>query len=391
MCISQRRAVGALLLLSVGAAALSSQQAPSVLTLRDVYQVVDSASPSIRAAAAGARAAESRVPGASKLPDPGVQLQLMNRNLPGLGLNDPLGMNQLQVTQMVPLAGKLRLAGQVAEARANEARESVREVVWSRRESAAEAFFELHRLDATLAIVRETLQLLQGISTSTVQMYAVGEARQSDVLRSQLEIYRITGELEEVTRMRAGAAARFNAGLNRPAADSVGATLLPELPDHPPPLDSLVARALEWRGMVRSSAAGLVAATYSEQVAQREIWPDLELGVIYGQRGMPDGSTDHMISLMVGATVPIWSGRRQLRQRDEASAMREMAAADLEALRSETAGRIAELVAQLDGTSRLRGLYLRSILPQADAKRYFISRTPVERGGPSGESGNRIP
>ncbi|MES1259837.1 MAG: TolC family protein, partial [Gemmatimonadota bacterium] len=53
--------------------------------------------------------------------------------------------------------------------------------------------------------------------------------------------------------------------------------------------------------------------------------------------------------------------------RDEASALRDMAAADLDALRAETGGRIGELVAQLAGTNRLRGLYARSILPQAEA------------------------
>lgn len=332
-----------------------------------IYRAVDSASPAIRSADAAARAAESRVPGASRLPDPTVQLQLMNRNLPGLGLNDPLGMNQLQVTQMIPLVGKLGVAGQVAVARASAARESVAEVIWTRRAGAAMAFFELHRLDATLAITGETLQLLEGIGTSVTQMYAVGSARQADVLRAQLEINRMTGELDDMARMRAAMAARLNTLLNRSATDSIGATELPDIPEHPPSLDSLVACAATSRGMLRSATAAVQAATASDRLARREIWPDLEVGVIYGQRGMADGSTDRMLSLMLGATIPIWAKSRQYRMRDEAAAMRDMAVADLELLRTETRGRIAELIAQLNGTSRLRALYARSILPQAEA------------------------
>jgi cobalt-zinc-cadmium efflux system outer membrane protein len=367
MRIVSLRVAGAVVALASWAAGLPAQQLSSVVTLRAIYRAVDSASPSIRAADAVARAAASRVPGASRLPDPRLQLQLMNRNLPGLGLNDPLGMNQLQVTQMVPIAGKLGVAGKVAEARADAARESVGEVIWSRRASAAAAFFELHRLDVTLAITRETLRLLEGIGTSVTQLYAVGEARQADVLRAQLETNRMSGEVEDLTRLRAATAARLNAVLNRPVMNAVGATEMPDFPDHLPPLDSLVARAFASRGMLRSATADLQAATESERLARREIWPDLEVGLVYGQRGMADGTTDRMISLMFGATVPIWAKSRQFRMRDEAAAMRDMADADLDALRADTRGRVAELAAQLDGTTRLRGLYARSILPQAEA------------------------
>lgn len=367
MHIASLRPAAAMLVLSSLVPPLSAQQSSATVTLAAVYRAVDSASPAVRGAHAAVRAAESRVPGASRLPDPTVQLQLMNRNLPGLGLNDPLGMNQLQVTQMLPLNGKLGLAGKVAQSKANAARESVAEITWSRRASAAMAFFELHRLDATLAIAGETLRLLQGISTSVTQMYAVGEARQADVLRAQLEINRMTGEVEDMRRMRAAMAARLNAVRNQQPTDSVGMTVFPDLPDHPPPVDSLVARAFASRGMLRSAAADLQAATESQRLARREIWPDLEVGVIYGQRGMADGSTDRMVSLMLGVSVPIWANSRQYRMRDETAAMRDMAIAEQDAQRSDTRGRIAELVAELEGTSRLHALYARSILPQADA------------------------
>ncbi len=347
--------------------AMSAQQASRPITLGMIYQAIDSESPSIRSAGAAARAARARVPGASRLPDPTVQLQLMNRNLPGLGLNDPLGMNQVQLTQMIPLAGKLAVAGQAAEARANSAQAGVSEAVWARRADAAMVFFELHRLDATLAITGETLQLLRRISASVTQMYAVGDARQADVLRAQLETNRMTGEAEEMIRMRASMAARLNALLNRSATDSVGATILPDLPNLTPSVDTLVDRALASRGMIRSAAADVEAAAASERLARREIWPDLEVGIIYGQRGMPDGSTDRMVSLMLGGTVPIWAKSRQLQMRSEATAMREMADADLAVVRAETRGKIAELVAQISGISRLRSLYTASILPQAQA------------------------
>jgi len=361
------RVVAAAIVLTLAARAVHSQGRSPALTLPALYRAVDSASPTIRSAEARARAAEARIPAAGRLPEPSVQLQLMNRNLPGLGLNDPLGMNQVQLTQMIPLGGKLGAATSVATSRANAARASVSESAWSRRANAAMAFFEVHRLDATLAITGETLRLLDGISTSVTQMYAVGEARQADVLRAQLETNRMRGEVEEMQRMRAMMGARLNALLDRPSTDSIGITELPALPARPPSVDSLLALAWASRGMLRAAAADVRAATASEGLAHREIWPDLEVGVIYGQRGMADGSTDRMVSLMLGASVPIWARSRQLQMRNEAAAMREVADADLASLRAETRGRIAELLAQLDGIARLRTLYIQSILPQANA------------------------
>ena len=79
--------------------------------LGDIYAQVGRANPKIAAARALVRAAQARIPGATKPPDPQLQLGIMNRSLPGLAPMQPLGMTQLQVMQMVPLGGKLGLAG----------------------------------------------------------------------------------------------------------------------------------------------------------------------------------------------------------------------------------------------------------------------------------------
>ena len=353
--------------ITCGVVRLSAQQSPTPVTLGDIYHAVDSASPSLRAAAAAARAAAARVPTTRRLPDPQVQLQLMNRNLPGFGLNDPLGMNQIQVMQMFPVPGKLGLAGRAAEARAAAGRWQVGEVVWTQRGDAAMAFFELHRLDATLDVSRETLRLLANVDSTATQMFALGQAQQTDVLRAQLEISRMTAEIEEMLGMRDAMAARLNAVLDRRVTSPVGPTVRPSLPDSLPPADSLVARALASRGMLRAGASNVLAATEFQRLAQKEIWPDFLVGVVYGQRPMPDGSTDRMMSFMLGATIPIWAGSRQLRMRDEAAAMREMAEAELAAMQAQTRGRVMELVARFERTRRLRQLYIGSILPQAEA------------------------
>jgi outer membrane protein TolC len=118
--------------------------------------------------------------------------------------------------------------------------------------------------------------------------------------------------------------------------------------------------------MLAAGAADVRAASAELTRARRELWPDLQVGVQYGQRRM-DADVDRMGSLMVGAALPVFARSRQLRMRDEAGAMQAMAEAELAQVRAETRGRIAEVHAALARRAAARALYRATVLPQADA------------------------
>jgi outer membrane protein TolC len=145
-----------------------------------------------------------------------------------------------------------------------------------------------------------------------------------------------------------------------------GAPELPAFPDSLPREHALVRLALETRPMLAAGAADVRAAAADATLARRELWPDLQVGVQYGQRRMEMG-TDRMGSLMVGASIPLFARSRQLQMREEAAAMRAMAEAELDAMRADTRGRIAEVHAALASARRLRALYRTTVLPQAEA------------------------
>lgn len=334
------------------------------LGLGQVYRAVEAANPRIAAAEALARAAEARVDPARRPPDPQLQFGLMNRSLPGFGLSDPLGMNQVQLMQMVPFPGKLSRGGQVASARAQAERARAADVAWDARARAAMAFYELYQMDQSLVVAEETLRILRDLATTASTMYGVGEGRQADVLRAQVEIARMTEDITRMRTERVSAAARLNALLALDPSTPVGSPLRPSFPDTLPPLDSLVVEAERNRPMVQAAEAEVRAAEAGVKLAQREIWPDLQVGLQYGQRPMEDG-TDRMVSLMLGLNLPIFAGSRQLAMRREASAMRQMASADLEAMQADTRGRVAELYAAAERARRLGTLYRGTILPQA--------------------------
>lgn len=352
---------------SVHGAELGEQRGDSArLRLAAIYQLASEQSPRLDAARALARAADARVPGASRLPDPQLQLGFMNRSLPSLAPMDPLGMTQLQVMQMVPIAGKLRLAGNVASARADAARERVDDVRWDVRSRVAMAFYELYRTDRSIEVAIETRRLLEDVARTARSMYAVGEGRQADVIRAQVETAKMTEDIVRMHAMRVAETATLAGLLDRSPDSTLASPELPAFPADLPPLDSLFALANESRAMVRAGRLELQAADASARLAAREVWPDLQVGIAYGQRAGAMG-TERMGSFMVGATVPVFARSRQEKMRDEAEAMRAMTRAELMAMRAETRARVAEVYATLVRARNVAVLYRNTILPQARA------------------------
>jgi outer membrane protein TolC len=348
---------------------LSAQHAhgdSTTTTLGSLYRMVAAESPRLTAARASARAAAARVSSAKLPPDPQLQFGLMNRTLWSLQPDPVLGMTQIQLMQMLPVAGKLGLAGHVAEAQAAAADERANDVQWDVRSRVAMAFYDLYQADRSLTVAVDTRRLLQNIAQTAQTMYAVGDGRQPDVLRANVEVARMTEDIIRMQAMRVSMVARLNAMM---AHDVVAASAQPALPSFPaeiPPLDSLQQMAEAHRPMLMAGEQDVLAALAAERLARREIWPDLQVGIQYGHQSLPMG-TQNMGSLMIGATLPIFARSRQLKMREEAAAMRAEAEADLTAMRAETRGRVGELRADYARARNLSTLYRSTILPQAGA------------------------
>jgi cobalt-zinc-cadmium efflux system outer membrane protein len=340
------------------------QRAP--VLLGTVLDAVARSNPRLDAARALARAARARVPGVTRPPDPQLQFGFMNYQLPSLRPMEGIGMTQFQLMQMVPVAGKLRLAGAVATARADAASTRVADAGLDLRVRTAMSFYDLYAVDGALRVALETRRLLQDLAIIADRMYQVGEGRQADVLRASVEIARMQEEIVRMQTMRTTMQARLNALLVLPADTPIGAPQLPIFPVSPSTLDSLTGLAERNRPVLVAGAQDVEVANASVELARREIWPDLQLGVQYGQqRGLM--GPQRMGSLMIGAALPIFATSRQLQMREEANAMRAMAAADLASMRTETRGAVAEAYANVLRARRLADLYRTSVLPQAEA------------------------
>jgi outer membrane protein TolC len=343
----------------------AGQQAPDTLTARAAIALAIAANPMLQAARFSATAAAQRIGPAGALPDPRLQLGLMNRMQSAFSAtDDPMTMDQLQLTQMVPWPGRLSAARRAARHGAAAAAADVDEQARMLAANVRMAYYEVAYADRALLVMEGTRGLLRDFLNVATTMYAVGSTGQQDVLRAQVEVARMGEEIARMGQMRLAAATRLNALLGRDAATPVGPVQLPdaaadslELPD------TLIAQALGARPALRAGMERVTAAEAALSAARRELLPDIEVGVVLQRRpAFPD-----MMSLMVGVNLPLFAGARQLPMRREMAAMREMAAAELDNLRNETAARIIELRARATQDANLGRLYRTSILPQAGA------------------------
>lgn len=356
----------AALLASPPAAAQSFDQATSgALTLDEVLTLARERNPRLHAMSAAAEAATERAPEASTLPDPMLQLGVMNFGIPDFNTDMPMSMApSVQLMQAVPFPGKLGMAGEIAELGSQMAHARADETWWEIRGRASDLFYELYSLDRRLEVMRETLRLLQDFQQVAKAMYGSGTGRQADVLRADVEVARMDGEIRRMEAMRVTTVARLNAVLDQPASTPLPSPRLGELPASVPEAEVLEGWAHESRPALAGARLGVDQARTRTELAGRDIWPNFTVGLSYGQRDRGFG-TERMGSAMIGFTLPIHAGSRQYARRDEAAAMERVADAELVAREAEVDARIGELLAQLERDRTLSRLYRDEVLPEA--------------------------
>ena len=363
-----RRVLLALLCGCASLARLSSAQTAAppadTLTITEAIRLALANNPMLHAAEFSAEAAQQRIGPAGALPDPQLQFGLMNRMASDLGSTvDPMTMNQVQLMQMLPFPGKL---GHARDAARHQAAAAGSDALEQRRMlvvQVEETYSTLAYTDRALGAMERTRGLLRDFAEVATAMYGVGTGLQQDVLRAQIEVARMGENITNMQQDRVAGAARLNTLLGREAMAPVGALELPADTLPLPSPDSLVTLALQNRAALQAGVERVEAAAASLSAARRELLPDFQVGIAYQQR--PAFPT--MVSLMVGVTLPVFAGSRQLPARREMAAMQQMTGAEQLSLRNETTAQVIEARARAERDRDLGRLYRNDILPQARA------------------------
>jgi outer membrane protein TolC len=224
-------------------------------------------------------------------------------------------------------------------------------------------YFQLAYVDRALVVMRETRELLRNFHEVSASLYSVGNGLQQDVLQAQVAVAGMTEDITVAEQRRVSLAARLNALLGRVATDPVPALELTRPTGRLQPVDTLIALATLHRPALAAARERVAAAEAGYRAARRRLYPDFVVNVGYGQRPQ---YTD-MLTIMVGVSIPLFAGSRQLPQRREMLAVQAMEEAKALDLYNETFAVLTESRAEAERALNLTSLYQTSILPQARA------------------------
>jgi outer membrane protein TolC len=325
-------------------------------------------SPELAAMRLESEAAGERAAAADALPDPLLRTELRNFTNEGSGASPSLapsrvGSTKYTLIQPLPWWGKRDLKRAAAESGAEEARQRT-VATWAdlaaRIKTGYARYYQAHQ---QLQATRELRDLAGRLEAVARVRYGNGLAPQADAIRAMAEGSAMDGELLAMETEAHHGMLRINGLLGRPPAAALADP--EQLRPLPPPerLDpaALEARLRQNNPQLFAEAARIRAAEGNRDLAYRNRYPDLALGVSPIQTGSRVGEWE----LMLEVTIPLQQASRRSQER-EAERLVESARARREAAANQLLTELAENLEALNLARRQQALTERSLLPQAE-------------------------
>ena len=251
------------------------------------------------------------------LPDPMLSFNAMNLPTDTFDLDqEPMTQLQLMLSQKFPFPGKRQLRREVAETMVGVSQKQTDEYRDVLTGKVREAWWRLFSVDRSLQIVDSNKRLLRDFVEIAKTKYAVGKGLQQDVLLAELELSRLTNRELQLAGNRRRIQATLNGLLNRVPEHPI--TLPEEPPSETLPMlesvTSLTQFAVERRDLIQAIELKLEAADKTVELAEKDRWPDFQVGVGYADRQGSDpirGSRSDFLSLMFSINLPLYSGQKQ--------------------------------------------------------------------------------
>lgn len=346
---------------SAPALALGARESDMPAALDPLLAEATRENPRVKEAQARYQAARARALGQGLRPDPMVEAGVMNL----WGLMGP----QLTVSQTFPLGGKLDRDRQLAEAEVALAYQEYRAALNGLLAEVRQSYFDLYFYQQAAAIVERNKQVLTQMSKIANARYALGQGKQSDVLRTQTQLAEMLHEAVVVRQQRESASVKLMGLLNRrlevghihPTEQAIPTPVTAPLKRKPAELVAAAEAGNPEVLRARSAIAQAEAALASSRTIGT---PDLttRLGVA---RSYMDMGWQTVVTGMVGANLPLSSRQREAAA--VAGGEAELAArrAALEDTRREVVTGLQQALTHVRHLEEQVRLFDRGVLPQA--------------------------
>ena len=201
-----------------------------------------------------------------------------------------------------PGPGKLKAAANVATAESEAKYFAFESSILQTAFAFKKSSYQLHFLDAKIAVTHETLRLLGELEKLALIQNEVGKVTLQDVLRTQIEQERLTTDITNLDDSRQPLLTQFKASLGLKAEDAT-----PPVPQklEATPLDltaeMLFVTALARNPRLKAMEAEVRLAEASLRLATKAKVPDFSAGIEADVKAYPV-----MVRPSVGITLPMW-------------------------------------------------------------------------------------
>ena len=266
--------------------------------------------PDILAARRGWQAVTQVPTQVSTLPDPQVTVQSFSVGSPrpfaGYS-NSGFAYIGLGISQDLPYPGKLKLKGEAAQQDAAISQDKLEAVRRSVLQRVKEAYFQTAYIQQTLEVLDRNGKLLDQIEKIADARYRVGQGKQQDVLKAQLEKTKLLREIAHHHELMGTQQALLLKLLNRPQGS-------PEITTEPlveTPLrytsDELLERVRAQNPDIATQQEMVKKQSLEVEMARKDRYPDFSVQYMW-QRTGPSFPSYYMLTF--SAKLPIYRRRK---------------------------------------------------------------------------------
>ena len=356
---------------AVCAIGLSDGLAPAVGAVREPPLQIDAVvteallrNPEIQAARHRWQAAQERVPQAAALDDPEFKVELFNypnRLSPDASANTIFGLSQ-----RFPYPGKRGLKESLVVKEVGMAAALLRAKERDVAAQAKNAYYEVFLAHKAIEVHHRQIDLLKEFFEIANARFRAGKGVQVDVLKSTVEISKLSNDLPVLDQQLETAKAKLNLFLSRDPQAPLGEPVEPVGlggKGARSMLDELYRTAIQNRPELRALDIDIARSQTAIALAQKQYYPDFNVMVSRFQNF--DARDGFGGGVTMSLPFSFWTKPKYDAGVREAAANQDSAKATFQALQNQILFEVKDLLARIEAAEKMITLYKTTVLPQS--------------------------
>lgn len=345
-----------------------SQNTEELLVLETLIEEALANNPQLQAYRYQALADSFKIPQAGALPDPMVSLNLLNLPVDNFVFDqEAMSGKQIAVKQNFPFFGKLGLKEDIARKNAKVTQANYQELKSQLFRNLKHIYYNLFYVDEAINTTQKNYTLIEEFVKIAEKKYSVGKGLQQDVLKAQVELSKMTGQLINLKQNREQLEANLNKLLNRPVHQPVAKTTKPAYLADSYNRENLEKTTLEQRALLYAWRLRIEQRKAQTALAQKSFLPDFSVFMAYTQREVLQSGMGGVDFLSGGITfnIPLYFRSKQDKQVQEKQIARKQAEAGYQNVLGQVDAALDNALSEWDKNAQLLDLYKTGIIPQA--------------------------